>query len=355
MAVAGEDRSSPVAERLRPRSVDPGAIEGEETLFDWITRVVSESGYPGIVALMFAENIFPPIPSELIMPLAGFVAAQGKLNPVLVVLAGTLGSVLGALPWYYLGLWLGRERICALAARHGRWLTLDERDVGKAIDWFEKHGGKAVLLGRLVPTVRTLISVPAGMARMPLLPFLAYSATGTLIWTALLTAAGYLLKSEYQVVGRYVDGASKIIIGLIVLTYLYRLIAGGRLGERVRRWADWLRRDVHAVYLSARDPRVPWYAKAWALLIAAYAVAPIDLIPDFIPVLGHLDDAVLVPLAVLVAVRLIPDEVLEEHRRRAEAAAEAPTDWRIGVLILAIWAIALAFILRWTIVLVTGG
>ena len=199
-------------------------------MFDWITSVVSESGYPGIVGLMFAENIFPPIPSELIMPLAGFVAAQGKLNPVLVVLAGTLGSVLGALPWYYLGLWLGRERICALAARHGRWLTLDERDVGKAIDWFEKHGGKAVLLGRLVPTVRTLISVPAGMARMPLLPFLAYSAIGTLAWTALLTAAGYLLKSEYQVVGRYVDAASKIIIGLIVLTYLYRLLRGGRLG-----------------------------------------------------------------------------------------------------------------------------
>jgi len=248
-----------------------------------------------------------------------------------------------------------RTQPSALAARHGRWLTLDERDVGKTIDWFEKHGGKAVLLGRLVPTVRTLISVPAGMARMPLLPFLAYSAIGTSTWTALLTAAGYLLKSEYQLVGRYVDAASRIIIGLIVLTYLYRLVAGGRLGAGVREWARWLRRDVHAVYLSARDPRVPWYAKAWALLIAAYAVTPVDLIPDFIPVLGHLDDVILVPLAVLLAVRLIPDEVLEEHRRRAEAAAAAPTDWRIGVLILAIWAIALAFILRWTITLVTGG
>ena len=89
-------------------------------MFDWIVSVVSGSGYPGIIGLMFAENIFPPIPSELIMPLAGFVAAQGQLNPVLVVAAGTLGSVLGALPWYYLGLWLGRERLCALAARHGR-------------------------------------------------------------------------------------------------------------------------------------------------------------------------------------------------------------------------------------------
>ena len=324
-------------------------------MFDWITGVVSGSGYPGIIALMFAENLFPPIPSELIMPLAGFVAARGELNPILVVVAGTLGSVLGALPWYYLGVWLGRERVCALAARHGRWLTVDQQDVGKAIDWFEKHGGKAVLLGRLVPTVRTLISVPAGMARMPLVPFLAYSAIGTLVWTALLAAAGYLLKSEYQVVGRYIDAASKIIIGLIVLTYLWRLVSGGRLGARVRAWARWLRRDVHAVYLSARDPRVPWYAKVWALLVAAYAVSPIDLIPDFIPVLGHLDDVILVPLGVAVAVRLIPPEVLEDNRRRAETAAAAPTDWRVGVLFLAIWAIALAFILRWLIAFATGS
>jgi membrane protein DedA with SNARE-associated domain len=293
-------------------------------LFDWITGVVSGSGYPGIIALMFAENIFPPIPSELIMPLAGFVAARGELNPILVVVAGALGSVLGALPWYYLGLWLGRERVCALAARHGRWLTLDEHDVGKAIDWFEKHGGKAMLVGRLVPTVRTLISVPAGMAGMKLVPFLVYSTIGTLVWTALLAAAGYLLKSEYQIVGRYIDAASKIIIGLIVLTYLWRLVSGGRLGARVREWARWLRRDVHAVYLSARDPRLPWSAKAWALLVAAYAVSPIDLIPDFIPVLGHLDDVILVPLGVAVAVRLIPPEVLEDNRRRAETAAAAP-------------------------------
>jgi membrane protein DedA with SNARE-associated domain/uncharacterized membrane protein YkvA (DUF1232 family) len=324
-------------------------------LFDWITQLVSDTGYLGILGLMLAENVFPPIPSELVMPLAGFVAAQGQLNPVLVVAAGVAGSLLGALPWYYAGLWLGRERICRLAARHGRWLTLDEQDVGKAIAWFEKHGGVAVMLGRVVPAVRTLISVPAGLARMPLVPFLAWSAIGTVAWTALLTAAGYLLKAQYQVVGQYVDAASKIIIGLIVLTYVYRIVAGGRLGRGVGAWARGLRRDIHAIYLAARDPRTPWYAKGLALLIAAYAASPVDLIPDFIPVLGHLDDAILVPLGVMLAIRLIPPDLLEDNRRRAHAAAQAPRDWRIGALFLALWAIATAFALRWLLVLLTGG
>jgi membrane protein DedA with SNARE-associated domain/uncharacterized membrane protein YkvA (DUF1232 family) len=318
-------------------------------LFDWITNIVSEHGYPGIALLMLGENIFPPIPSELIMPLAGFVAAQGKLNPVLVVLAGTLGSVLGALPWYYAGRWLGEERMCALAARYGRWLTLDDKDVGKAIRWFERHGRMAVLFGRLVPTVRTLISLPAGMARMPLAPFLLFSSIGSLIWTAALTAAGYVLEANYRLVGDYLDRASKIIIGLIVLIYFWRLLAGGRLGARVRAWAGNLRRDVHAVYLASRDPRVPWYAKGLALLIAAYAVSPVDLIPDFIPVIGHLDDVILIPLGIWLLLRLLPAEVLDEHRRHAETSAGQPTDWRIGAVFIAIQGIALAFVVRWTI------
>jgi membrane protein DedA with SNARE-associated domain/uncharacterized membrane protein YkvA (DUF1232 family) len=318
-------------------------------VFDWIADTVSGGGYPGIVLMMFAENIFPPIPSELIMPLAGFVAAQGQLNPVLVVLAGTLGSVLGALPWYYAGLWLGEQRVCAFAARHGRWLTLGEKEIGQAIRWFERHGRVAVLIGRLVPTVRTLISLPAGIARMPLLPFLVYSSVGTLAWTAALAASGYLLESGYQEVGGYVDLVSKVIIGLIVVIYLWRVLAGGSLGMRLRDWARVLRRDVYAIYLAARDPRVPWYAKAAALLVAAYAVSPIDLIPDFIPVLGHLDDVILVPLGVLLAARLIPDELLEEHRRAAAELADKPTDWRVGAVFVAIWAIALAFLLRWLI------
>lgn len=110
-----------------------------------------------------------------------------------------------------------------------------------------------------------------------------------------------------------------------------------------------LKRDVVALWLAARDPRVPWRAKALAAVVAAYALSPIDLIPDFIPVLGHLDDAILVPLGVLLACRLIPAEVLAEHRRAAEASAGQPTDWRVGAVFLAIQAIALAFLVRWGI------
>lgn len=327
----------------------PCSGQGSRSLFDWIAKIVSEGSYLGLIGLMFAENIFPPIPSELIMPLAGYVAARGELNPYLALLAGALGSVLGTLPWYYAGRWLGRERICALAARHGRWVTLDEKDMGKAIDWFGRHGGKAVLLGRCVPAVRTLISVPAGIARMPLRPFLIYSTTGTLVWTAALLVAGYALGSQYRAVGQYVDMASKVILSLIAVIYIWRVVAGGSLGDRVRAWARELKGDVYTVYFAARDPRTPWYAKALALLIAAYAVSPIDLIPDFIPVVGHLDDVILVPLGVMLAIRLIPHDLLEQHRQSAAQLDREPRDWRIGMLFVAIWLIALAFLSRWAI------
>jgi membrane protein DedA with SNARE-associated domain len=193
-------------------------------VFDFIVELVSRSGYLGVFLLMAAENIFPPIPSELIMPLAGFVAARGDLNVVLVLIAGTAGSVLGALPWYYAGRLFGRERMKRLASRHGRWVTVSPEDVDKALHLFERHGRKAVFFGRLVPAVRTLISVPAGIARMPILPFLAYSTAGSLIWTALLAIAGYILQAQYTLVADYLDLVSKVVVGLIVAAYLYRLV-----------------------------------------------------------------------------------------------------------------------------------
>jgi uncharacterized membrane protein YkvA (DUF1232 family) len=122
-----------------------------------------------------------------------------------------------------------------------------------------------------------------------------------------------------------------------------------RIGTRLRDWAREIKKDVVALYLAARDPRVPWYVKLAAAAIAAYALSPIDLIPDFIPVLGHLDEVILIPLGIWLLLRLIPSDLLDEHRRAAEASAERPTDWRVGAIFVAIWAVALAFVVRWII------
>ena len=190
---------------------------------DWITGF-EEMGSLGIAVLMFAENVFPPIPSELIMPLAGFSAARGELNLMIVIIAGSIGSLLGALLWYYIGRKIGAERLERWAAKHGRWLTLSPNEVEQSCAWFNRHGGKAVFIGRLIPAVRTLISVPAGIAGMPLGSFLLYSAAGTILWTALLATAGYLLESQYDKVAHWMNPISNVVIGLVVLGYLYRVV-----------------------------------------------------------------------------------------------------------------------------------
>lgn len=193
-------------------------------MFDWITGLVEQWGYVGIAFLMFAENVFPPIPSELIMPLGGFTAARGDLNIVLVIVAGTIGALAGALLWYYVGLWVGTERLERWAGRHGRWLTMSRKDVELADRWFDRYGGWAVLVGRLIPTVRTFISVPAGLSEMGLPKFLFFTTLGTAVWSGLLAVAGYLLESQYETVSRWVNPVSTGVVVLIAAIYLYRVV-----------------------------------------------------------------------------------------------------------------------------------
>lgn len=193
-------------------------------MFEFIVDVLGSAGYLGVFFLMALENIFPPIPSELIMPFAGFVVARGDLGLVGVLLAGTAGSVLGTLPWYYAGKAFGHERLRRMAARWGQWLTVTPDELDKALATFDKHGVKAVLFGRLIPAIRTLISIPAGIARMRLLPFLAWSTIGSLVWCSILTGAGFVLEANYEAVATYVDPVSKVVLGLIIVTYIYRLV-----------------------------------------------------------------------------------------------------------------------------------
>jgi membrane protein DedA with SNARE-associated domain len=186
---------------------------------EWITNIMTSLGYWGIGLLMFAENLFPPIPSELIMPLAGFTVAQGKMSFVPAVLAGVIGTILGAFPWYYAGKFFGEERLKRFADQYGKWITVSGKDIDKVTRWFNRYGKKAVLIGRLVPGIRTLISLPAGLSNMPLVPFLVYSTLGTTAWVMLLTFLGYMLGNNYELVNEYLGPASKFILVFLLVLF----------------------------------------------------------------------------------------------------------------------------------------
>ena len=184
-------------------------------MFNWITGIIGRLGYVGVTGLTFFENVFPPIPSELVIPLAGYVAAQGDMRLMLVIASASVGSLAGAVVWYWIGRSVGERRLRAWVDRHGKWLTLSGRDVDKAQQWFSRHGNAAVFFGRLVPGVRTFVSLPAGFARMPVLPFVMYSALGTIIWTAALAFAGVALQSNFTIVGDYINVVTDVMLGVI--------------------------------------------------------------------------------------------------------------------------------------------
>jgi len=192
---------------------------------DWIIRIIETSGYFGIVFLMFLENVFPPIPSEIIMPLAGFIVSKGERTFLGVALSGTIGSVLGALPLYYAGYFIGERRLERFVDEYGRWLTISRKDLEKAKKWFDRHGRTAVLFCRLVPGVRSLISIPAGIKKMPIISFLGYTAIGASFWTVILTYAGYVLGAKFGQVEKYLNPISYGVLLAIVLIYCKRALS----------------------------------------------------------------------------------------------------------------------------------
>lgn len=194
-------------------------------MFDWIVDIISAMGPVGVGIVMFLENVFPPISSELVMPLAGFIVAHEGGSLALILVAGTIGALAGAVLWYWIGRWLGEERLRVLAERYGRWFTMTPDEFDQATDWFRRHGTKAVLIGRMIPTVRTLISVPAGVSGMPFGPFLLYSAIGTFGWTLFLGLSGYILESQYERVQDWLNPVSTAVVIGIVGWYLWRVIS----------------------------------------------------------------------------------------------------------------------------------
>lgn len=195
-------------------------------MFDIITNWLSAMGSLGVALLMFLENVFPPIPSELVMPFAGYLSAKGEMSFAAIVLMGTLGSVVGAVLWYWIGLWARETRLRRFIAAYGKWLTLSTEDLDRALAWFRRHGAGAVFFGRMVPGVRTLISVPAGLTGMPMLPFLLSTALGSFLWTALLAASGYLLRGHFDRVAHWLNPVTNALLLLLLGLYLWRALRG---------------------------------------------------------------------------------------------------------------------------------
>jgi membrane protein DedA with SNARE-associated domain len=191
---------------------------------DFITRTMESLDYAGVALLMVLENLFPPIPSEVVMPSAGAAARSGDASLTGMILAGTLGSVLGTLPWYGAGRWIGTERLQSWVERHGHWLGTDADEIGRMDAWFDRYGYWAVFIGRLVPGVRTLISVPAGISGMPLGRYLLATTIGTAAWTALLAGVGYWVQGESETLARILKLIGMGVIGLLVVVYIVRVV-----------------------------------------------------------------------------------------------------------------------------------
>jgi membrane protein DedA with SNARE-associated domain len=207
-----------------------------ETVRSLIEQIMTTLGYPGIALIMLVENLFPPIPSELVMPFAGFLVAQGTFSFVGAIGAGTLGAVAGAVVLYYIGMIAGEPLVRPFFRNYGKWFLLSEDDLDKALTTFKKHGDVMVFTGRVIPLIRSLISLPAGMNRMPFLRFLALTTVGSALWTTLLTVAGYILGRSWPMVVEFVSDYQKVVLALLaagVLYFVYRRVQTIRARRQV--------------------------------------------------------------------------------------------------------------------------
>ncbi len=191
---------------------------------DFILDLIQSWGYLGIAILMFLENVFPPIPSEVIMGLGGVAVAQGRFDYWTLVAVAVVGTTLGNWVWYGIGRWVGYERLKPLVDRYGRWLTLDWNEVEKLHDWFLKYGSGIVFFFRFLPVARTMVSLPAGMVGMSQIKFLIWTAAGSAIWIAALAGAGNWFGKQFAEIDRFVGPLALVAIGSIVLLYVYRIV-----------------------------------------------------------------------------------------------------------------------------------
>lgn len=195
---------------------------------DWVIRLIDGGGYAGVFLLGLAETLILPLPSELILPVAGMRAANGPLGLAGVIAASTAGSMTGNMIWYWLARAIGFDRFRLFVERHGRWVALDWHDVEKVRDHFDRHGGGIVCTGRLVPAIRTLVSVPAGLVAMPPARFLIWSTAGTLLFASVLAGLGYFAGSQIDRIEEIATPAATIVVGSILAWYVWRQLTWSR-------------------------------------------------------------------------------------------------------------------------------
>lgn len=186
-------------------------------LTELVTDIVNELGYLGVALLVAVENVFPPIPSEVVLPFAGFVARDGDASLLGMITAATAGSIAGAWVLYGIAATVGEERLHTLVRRHGKWFRLTEDDLVKAEQWFDRRAVIAVTAGRCVPLIRSLVSIPAGFRRMPLVRFTLYTLLGSAVWNTGLIGAGYLLRDNWEVVERYMSFVQYVVLAVIAV------------------------------------------------------------------------------------------------------------------------------------------
>lgn len=208
---------------------------------EWATEIMDALGYFGLAFLVALENVFPPIPSEIILPLAGFNSSKGTMNVFLAILFATIGSVVGAMILYYVGYVFGENRVRVMVDKWGKWLGFKETDIDKADEWFDRHGGIAVAMCRVVPIVRSLISIPAGLRKMPIASFVLYTAAGSLVWNTILIFAGYILGDNWEHVEEYVGYLQYVVIAVVLVVGVawiwFRMIKPQNEKRQSRNWS----------------------------------------------------------------------------------------------------------------------
>ena len=191
---------------------------------EWILDIITAGGYAGIALLMAVENIFPPIPSEVIMGLGGIAVATGRMGFWPLLVAGSIGSTLGNLAWYEVGRTLGHARLRPFVDRWGRWLTLEWHDVEAMVAFFRRHGHWVVFALRFSPFLRTMISLPAGLAHMGRMRFTLYTLAGVTVWNVVLIGAGYYLGANFSQLDHYTGPAAIVVAAIAVVAYLWRVL-----------------------------------------------------------------------------------------------------------------------------------